>query len=222
LTVGTKGCRDGAGTGSAGNGCPSRPHHHNNAAVERWPTAEIGVAMRTGDRVACRRILETISRDPYGRIARQVEQLLSSADAPASSAIFKDVLAGARHDLDRQERADVMRMVHGLLTRSALSTAEFATRIGVSGSELEAFLTGVTCPSATMVLRMRRLTDRFARSWQSQRRPETGCVGGASGVGDQAVPTRPDGNAIRRSTAVAKGVRNPDGYPGWNLRQTAD
>ena len=79
------------------------------------------------------------------------------------SAALTEVLEKAREHLEANERAEVSRHVRQLLERSGLGAAEFASRIGVPGEELTGFLDAVTTPSATMMIRMRRLSDRFAR-----------------------------------------------------------
>ena len=47
--------------------------------------------------------------------------------------------------------------------RSGLSETEFASRIGVGAQELSTYVAGTTSPSAALLVRMRRLSDRFAR-----------------------------------------------------------
>ena len=50
-----------------------------------------------------------------------------------------------------------------LLERSGLAEAEFASRIGVTGADLSAFLDATVSPPASLMIRMRRLSDRFAK-----------------------------------------------------------
>ena len=50
-----------------------------------------------------------------------------------------------------------------LLDRSGLGQQEFASRIGVPNDEFAAYLSGATSPSASLMIRMRRLSDRFAK-----------------------------------------------------------
>ena len=73
------------------------------------------------------------------------------------------MLARARAHLDANERAEVARHVRLLIERSHLSRAEFASRIGVAEAELAEHLTGAVSPSAALMIRMRRLSDRFAK-----------------------------------------------------------
>jgi hypothetical protein len=50
-----------------------------------------------------------------------------------------------------------------LLQRSGLGQDEFASRIGIPGDEFAAYLQGTTSPAASLMIRMRRLSDRFAK-----------------------------------------------------------
>ena len=50
-----------------------------------------------------------------------------------------------------------------LLDRSGLSAQEFASRIGVAPNDLAIYLDGKVSPPASLMIRMRRLSDRFAR-----------------------------------------------------------
>ncbi len=50
-----------------------------------------------------------------------------------------------------------------LLERSGLGQQEFASRIGVPNDQFTEYLTAETSPSASLMIRMRRLSDRFAK-----------------------------------------------------------
>lgn len=60
--------------------------------------------------------------------------------------------------------AEVARQVGLLLDRSGLQRQEFASRIGVTAQDLTAYLDGIVSPSASLMIRMRRLSDRFVRA----------------------------------------------------------
>jgi transcriptional regulator with XRE-family HTH domain len=65
----------------------------------------------------------------------------------------------------------VARHVQLLMERSGLGQREFASRIGVPVGDLAAYLDGKVSPSASLMIRMRRLSDRFAKA-RSQRAPQ--------------------------------------------------
>jgi ribosome-binding protein aMBF1 (putative translation factor) len=67
------------------------------------------------------------------------------------------VLARARRDAENREREQVAAEVRDAIARSGLSRSEFASRIGTSPSRLSTYTTGKVTPSATLMLRMRRV-----------------------------------------------------------------
>ena len=131
--------------------------------VEFWPTSAIRAALETDDLTVWQRIVVAIKRDPYGRTARQVEEVLETAQAYGVSKALSEVLTRTREHLEANERAEVGRQVQALLERSGLGQDEFASRIGVPSTDFAAYLNGETSPPASLMIRMRRLSDRFAK-----------------------------------------------------------
>jgi len=131
--------------------------------VEFWPTSAIRAALQRDDMAVWQRIATAIKRDPFGRTARQVEEVLRDDPPYGVSRALEEVLGRAREALEANERAEVARHVRQLLERSGLRRHEFASRIGVSPQDFDAFLAARVSPSAALMIRMRRLSDRFAR-----------------------------------------------------------
>ncbi|OBJ48034.1 hypothetical protein A9W95_05600 [Mycobacterium sp. 1423905.2] len=131
--------------------------------VEFWSTAAIRAALESGDIGTWKRIAAALKRDPYGRTARQVEEVLDVARPFGVSKALGEVLERARTHLEANERAEVARHVKLLVDRSGLHEHEFASRIGVTSDDLAAYLDGSISPSASLMIRMRRLSDRFVR-----------------------------------------------------------
>ena len=131
--------------------------------VEFWPTSAIRAALETDDLTVWQRIVIAIKRDPYGRTARQVEEVLETARPYGVSKALSEVLTRTREHLEADERAEVGRQVQALLERSGLGQDEFASRIGVPSKDFAAYLGGETSPPASLMIRMRRLSDRFAK-----------------------------------------------------------
>jgi DNA-binding transcriptional regulator YiaG len=131
--------------------------------VEFWSTAAIRSAMEGGDIATWKRIAAALKRDPFGRTARQVEEVLEGARPYGISKALWEVLDRARTHLEANERAEVARHVQLLMDRSGLGQQEFASRIGVPVEDLAAYLDGSVSPSASLMIRMRRLSDRFVR-----------------------------------------------------------
>jgi hypothetical protein len=142
---------------------PSPLAAYSNKPVEFWPTAAIRDAVEGGDLGVWQRIVVALKRDPYGRTARQVEEVLDSASSPGITKALTEVLTRNRAQLEADERAEVARQIQVLIDRSGLGPREFASRIGASSEDLAAYLAGDVSPSAAQVVRMRRLADRFAK-----------------------------------------------------------
>jgi hypothetical protein len=147
---------------------PQRPRRDQNSrdadqAVEFWPTSAIRSALQGGDIATWKRIAAALKRDPYGRTARQVEEVLEGTRPSGIAKALWEVLERARTHLEANERAEVARHVRLLMERSGLAQAEFASRIGVIPEDLDAYLDGSVSPSASLMIRMRRLSDRFVK-----------------------------------------------------------
>ncbi|OAN36060.1 hypothetical protein A4X20_25470 [Mycolicibacterium iranicum] len=140
----------------------------DNRPVEFWPTAAIRAALESDDLNVWQRIVVAIKRDPYGRTARQVEEVLETARPYGVSRAMSEVLIRTREHLEANECAEVARHVHLLLERSGLGEQEFASRIGVPADQFGAYLRGSESPAASLMIRMGRLSDRFAKM-RSQR-----------------------------------------------------
>ena len=152
----------------------TRPYQHvDDTPVEFWPTDSIREALHSGDITVWQRIVVAIKRDPYGRTARQVEEVLNSAAPYGVSQALTEVLVRARNHLANNERTEAARHVRILMERSGLSAEEFASRIGVNPSDLATYLDATISPPASLMIRMRRLSDRFAKMRARQARGTT-------------------------------------------------
>ena len=136
---------------------------YDSKPVEFWPTAAIRLAVESGDLTIWQRIVLALKRDPYGRTARQIEEVVETTTSPGITKALTEVLARSRTQLEADERAEVARQIQALIDRSGLGPREFASRIGVSGEELATYLDGHVSPSAAQMVRMRHLADRFAK-----------------------------------------------------------
>lgn len=140
-----------------------RPAAADQRPVEFWPTSAIRDALETDDLTVWQRIVVAIKRDPYGRTARQVEEVLDNAPPYGVSKALDEVLTRTRAHLEANECAEVGRHIHMLLQRSGLGQDEFASRIGIPADQFAAYLQGTNSPAASLMIRMRRLSDRFAK-----------------------------------------------------------
>jgi hypothetical protein len=140
-----------------------KPGGDSEQPVEFWPTSAIRSALQGGDIDTWKRIAGALKRDPYGRTARQVEEVLEGTRPYGISKALWEVLERARAHLEANERTEVARHVRLLIDRSGLAEQEFASRIGVEPDDLAAYLDGSESPSASLMIRIRRLSDRFVK-----------------------------------------------------------
>lgn len=140
----------------------SRPGN-TDRPVEFWPTSAIRSALQSGDITTWQLIVVALKRDPYGRTARQVEEVLEGTEPYGISKALSEVLDRARAHLEANERAEVARHVRVLIERSGLSQQEFCSRVGVPADALSEYLDGTVSPPASLMIRMRRLSDRFVK-----------------------------------------------------------
>jgi DNA-binding transcriptional regulator YiaG len=79
------------------------------------------------------------------------------------SKALSEVLTRTREHLEANERAEVARHIRSLLERSGLGQQEFASRIGVPNKDFAKYLSGEISPPASLMVRMSKLSDRFAK-----------------------------------------------------------
>lgn len=123
--------------------------------VSQWPTEAILTALERGGLSHWRRLAATIRVDPWGPVARRVEEALTVSRPYGVAYLMEDAIAAARAQAERSERAAVAEEIGGLLARSGVTRAEFARRIGTSASRLSTYLAGTVTPSAALMVRMR-------------------------------------------------------------------
>jgi len=136
--------------------------------VECWPVEAIATALERGGLRHWSRIVKAISDDPWGPLARDVEQALGYVQAYGVRPGLTRALQRARETREQEEKRAVAHEFRELVEESGLTAAEFATRIGTSGSRLSTYLSGKVTPSATLLLRARSVRDRAQRAAISQ------------------------------------------------------
>lgn len=131
------------------------------APVDSWPYEAIVTAIERGTIGDWARLTRAIAADPWGPVARQVEDYLSYERPYGVGPLLRRRIAAARHEAAAGERAEVAAAVAGLVERSGLTLTELATRLGTSRSRLSTYRSGAVVPSATFLVRLRRLVDRI-------------------------------------------------------------
>jgi DNA-binding transcriptional regulator YiaG len=125
--------------------------------VTGWPTEAVQAALERGDIEEWRRLTIEINRRPWGRTARQVEEVLSHSRPYGVAELMESVIARARTRAEADERRTVAAEVRQAIADSGLARSEFAARIGTSTSRLSTYATGKVVPAATLMLRIRTL-----------------------------------------------------------------
>lgn len=130
------------------------------APVDQWPTEAVQTALERGDLADWHRIVAEVRADPWGKTARQVEEVLGHSRPYGVAEAMETVLSRARLRAEESERAAIAADVREAIRRSGLSRAEFASRIGTSASRLSTYASGKVVPSATLMLRIHRVAER--------------------------------------------------------------
>jgi len=134
-----------------------------DAPVSQWPTEAVQTALERGDLADWHRIVVEIGADPWGKTARQVEEVLGYSRPYGVAEAMETVLCRARERAEATERAAVAAEIREAIKGSGLSRAEFASRIGTSASRLSTYASGKVTPSATLMLRIRQVAGRQSR-----------------------------------------------------------
>ena len=132
--------------------------------VSLWPTEAVQAALERGDLEHWHRLTAEINRCPWGRTARQVEEVLTHSRPYGVAELMECVIQSARSRAEHVEREAVAAEIRLAISRSRLTRAEFASRIGTSVSRLSTYTTGKVAPSATVMVRIRRLLEELERA----------------------------------------------------------
>jgi len=132
--------------------------------VQTWPLEGVLTALERGGLSQWRRLAEAIKAEPWGQVARYVEQAIAVAHPFGVSQVMTDIIAEARQDAGESERAEVAGTVRALIAESGRTQAQFAAELGTSASRLSTYASGRVVPSATLLVRMRRLATQRARA----------------------------------------------------------
>lgn len=131
--------------------------------VSEWPLEAIQTALERGSLSYWRRLANAIHGEPWGPVARRVEEVLTYNRPYGVAKAMERVISDERGVAATSERAAVAAEVDRLIRTSGLSRAEFASRIGTSASRLSTYVTGRVTPSAALLVRMRRLASACGR-----------------------------------------------------------
>ncbi|HEU4905111.1 MAG TPA: helix-turn-helix transcriptional regulator [Solirubrobacterales bacterium] len=123
--------------------------------VAEWPAEAIQTALERGSLTYWRRLAKAIQTEPWGPVARRVEEVLTYSRPYGVANVMERVVRNARDEAEADERRAVAAEISRLVDESRLTGAEFASRIGTSASRLSTYVNGKVTPSASLLLRMR-------------------------------------------------------------------
>lgn len=127
--------------------------------VSDWPLEAIQTALERGGLSDWRRLAAGIQAEPWGPVARRIEEVLTYSRPYGVSAAFERAISSSREAAETAEREAVAVEIGELVQGSELSRAEFASRVGTSASRLSTYVSGKVTPSAALMLRMRGVAD---------------------------------------------------------------
>jgi DNA-binding transcriptional regulator YiaG len=128
--------------------------------VEDWGFEGLLSAVDRGDLAHWRRIVVAIRRDPWGPVSRQLDQVFNVASDQGVVSTLRRAVVQVHQQEEQEERAGVAAQVRECVVRSGLSQQEFARSMGTSPSRLSTYINGSVTPSASLMVRMRRLAQR--------------------------------------------------------------
>ena len=128
--------------------------------VETWPFEGILAAVERGTMPDWRRLAAAIRTDPWGPVAQQVLEAFELSRPYGTTELLTAVIERARQDAADGERHEVAGEIRDLVARSGLSQQDFALRLGTSRPRLSTYMSGKVTPSASLMLRMRKVAAR--------------------------------------------------------------
>lgn len=129
--------------------------------LETWPYEALVTLVERGTVTDWARLAAAIGVEPWGPVARQLEEYFSYERPYGVTPLLERAVARARGATADAERAEVAAEVASLMRRSALSTADLARRLGTSRPRLSTYRSGTVTPAATCLVRLRTLVHRL-------------------------------------------------------------
>jgi hypothetical protein len=142
--------------------------------VRTWPYEALVTAIDRGLVPDWKPIFAEIRRSPWGPVARRVERYLAYRESDGVSVVFSEAITRARAAIEQQDRAEVAARVRSAVTRSGLTSGQFAELVGTSASRLSTYASGSVTPSAAMLARIERTSEETAREWTQGRTTTSG------------------------------------------------
>ncbi len=128
-----------------------------HSPVETWPYEALVTVIERGSIGDWVVLTAAMDADPWGAVARQVEDYLSYESPYGVGPLLERAIMRARHQAEIRERAEVADEIRNLIAASGLTLTELASRVGTSRSRLSTYRSGSVTPSAAWMTRLRRV-----------------------------------------------------------------
>lgn len=129
--------------------------------VDAWPYEAVVATIERGTIGNWLVLTRSIDADPWGPVARQVEEYLGYEQPYGVGPLLERAVSRAREQQRRRERDEVTAEVRRLVEESGLSLTDLASRLGTSRTRLSTYRTGTVVPAATLMVRLRRVVNRL-------------------------------------------------------------
>lgn len=133
-----------------------------SSPVESWPFEAIVTVIERGTIGDWAVLARAIDGDPWGVVARQVEEYLDDSRPYGVAPLLERAIARARRTAEVSERERVAAEIASLVEDSGLTLSDLASRLGTSASRLSTYRSGRVVPSATFMVRLRDVVERLA------------------------------------------------------------
>lgn len=130
-----------------------------SAPVDTWPYEAIVTVIERGTISDWARLTRAVKEQPWGLVARQIEEYLSYESPYGVGPLLTRAIARARRTAEAAEAAEVADEVRRLIAASGLTVTDLASRVGTSRSRLSTYRSGRVMPSAAMMNRIRRAAE---------------------------------------------------------------
>lgn len=131
---------------------PARPGPVLTAAED------VLAAWDRGGLPAWRAQLAVVAANPWAPYGTELRDLAQTAGRAELAEALEECVRVYRSRNERTERDLVAREIRELVALSGLSQREFAAMLGTSASRLSTYVNGLVTPSATLMLRIRRVS----------------------------------------------------------------
>lgn len=126
--------------------------------VNQWGFEGLLTAIERGGMKLWDRIAAELRRQPYGAVARLLEEeVIPAMSHQGERELFRQVLVRTRQRWEQEARVEVSERLREHLTRSGLTQREFAAQLGTSASRFSTYLNGKVTPGADLLVRSERL-----------------------------------------------------------------